>query len=168
MEFNDLVKKRSATRKFSDKVVSDEVINSILSLARFCPTAKNMQPQFTYVVKSKEGLSSIDKASPCRYNAPVVLLVCSDKEKACKLEEDSTYLMDASIYGTYLLLASTNMGVDTIWVEYFNKDILREEFNLPSNMEPICIIPIGYKAEDCPVSPNYLKRKELKDTVKYI
>jgi len=168
MEFKDIINKRMAVRKFSNKEVDDKLIEEILEMARFYPSAKNMQPQLTFVVKSKEGIASIDKASPCRYNAPVVLLVCSSKDKACRLGNDSTYLMDGSIYGTFLMMSAVSVGLDTIWIEYMDKDIIKKEFNLSDNVEPICLLPIGYRSEDCPTSPGYLKRNELKDTVKYI
>ena len=82
MEFENVIRKRQATRKFSNQVVEKEKINNILEAGRIAPTAKNVQPIKIYVVESSEGLEKIDKASPCRYNAPIVLLVCGDKEQA--------------------------------------------------------------------------------------
>lgn len=51
------------------------------------PTAKNKQPQLVLVAKSKEALEKIDKLTNFRYNAPVVLIVCSDKDIAFKNRE---------------------------------------------------------------------------------
>jgi len=168
MEFIDVVKNRTATRKFSDKIVSKETIDKILEVGRLAPTAKNMQPQKIYVVESEEGLQKIDHASPCRYHAPVVLLVCSDKDIACSLGEYSTYEMDASIVATHLMLAATNYGVDNIWIEYFDKEKLKEIFKIPDNIEPVCLLPLGYKSSDYTVSINHNKRKSLDETVEYI
>ncbi len=168
MDFEDIVKRRTATRKFKDKQVDKEIINKILEIGRLAPTAKNLQPQKIYVVESKDGLDKIDKVSPCRYNAPTVLLVCSDKNIAWSKDEYSTYEMDATIVATHLMLAATNFGVDNIWVEMFDKDILKSEFELEENIEPICLIPIGYASDDYTGNPLHNQRKELSEMAKYI
>ena len=79
MEFERVIRERFSARKFKNDLISDELINKILEAGNLAPTAKNSQPQKIYVVKSKEGLEKIDKASPCRYNAPVCIIVASDK-----------------------------------------------------------------------------------------
>ena len=79
MEFENVIRKRQATRKFSNQVVEKEKINNILEAGRIAPTAKNIQPIKIYVVESSEGLEKIDKPSPCRFNALIVILICSDK-----------------------------------------------------------------------------------------
>lgn len=168
MEFNDVVSKRISTRKFKDEKVSKEIIEKILNVGRLAPTAKNNQPQIIYVVSSNEGIEKIDKASPCRYNAPVVLLICSDKSVAWSNGEESTYEMDASIVATHLMLGATNLGVDSIWIRMFDKDIIRKEFKLTENIEPICLIPLGYRTDDYKESPMHSKRKELSQTTRYV
>ena len=168
MEFINVCKEREATRKFKSKPVDEDIIRKILEVGRLAPTAKNQQPQKIYVVSSKEGLDKIDKASPCRYNAPTVLLVCGDKKVAWSKGNYSTYEMDACIVATHLMLGATNYGVDNIWIEMFDKDIIKREFNLGENIEPICLIPLGYKTEDYAGNPLHHQRKELEETVQYI
>ena len=168
MEFKEVIKKRTATRKFSNKQIGNEVLNEILEAGRIAPTAKNLQPIKIYVINSDEGIVKLDKATPCRYGARTILLVCGNKELAYKKGEYSTYEMDSCIVATHLMLAATNAEVDNIWVEMFDGDILREEFNIPENLIPVCLIPLGYKTEDCPENPNHNKRKELSEIVEFI
>ena len=168
MEFENVIRKRQATRKFSNQVVEKEKINNILEAGRIAPTAKNIQPIKIYVVESSEGLEKIDKASPCRYNAPIVLLVCGDKKQAFSKGEHSTYEMDACIVATHMMLEATNQELDNIWVEMFDENVLREEFSIPNNLVPVCLLPIGYRDENCPESPNHNRRKELEEIVEYV
>ena len=168
MEFENVIRKRQATRKFSNQVVEKEKINNILEAGRIAPTAKNIQPIKIYVVESSEGLEKIDKASPCRYNAPIVLLICGDKEQAFSKGEYSTYEMDSCIVATHMMLEATNQELDNIWVEMFDENILREEFSIPNNLVPVCLLPIGYRDENCPESPNHNRRKELEEIVEYV
>lgn len=168
MNFEEIIRKRTATRQFKDKTIEESLLNKILASGRLAPTAKNLQPQKIYVVKSEEGLQKIDRITPCRYNAPICLLVCSDKNIAWKKDDYSSYEMDATIVATHMILEATNLGVDNIWIRYFNKEEVQKEFNLKENIVPICIIPLGYKTENCPMNPNHTQRKNLEETVEYI
>ena len=168
MNFEEIVKKRESVRMFSDTEVSDEIINKILNYGRTAPTAKNLQPQKIYVIKTKESIDKIDLCSPCRYNAPVVLLICSDKSLAWSNGIDSSYEMDASIVTSFMMLGATSLGVDNIWVKMFDKGKIKELFNLNSNIEPICLLPLGYRKEEYKGSINHNNRKELKETVEFI
>ncbi len=167
MEFEKVIRDRFSARKFRDDLISDDKLNKILEAGVLAPTAKNNQPQKVYVVKSKEGLSKIDKATPCRYNAPICLIIASDKNIAWSKDNYSTFEMDATIVATHMMLEATNVGVDNIWIEMFDKDIIKKEFDLDSNVEPICLIPLGYKTSDCIPSPMHSKRKNISDIVFY-
>lgn len=167
MEFLKVVKERTAIRSFSDKKVNKEVLFKILEVGRLAPTAKNRQPFKIYVVDTKENLLKIDKATPCRYNAKTVLIVCGNKDEAFIKDDVSTYSIDSSIVATHLMLGATNYGIDNIWIEVFNTDILKEELNIPANLEPVCLIPLGYKDINCPKNPMHKVRKPLEEIVIY-
>lgn len=167
-DFETVIRTRMATRKFKDTKVELEKINKILQAGRLAPTAKNLQPQKIYVANSKEALEKIDKVSPCRYNAPTVLIVCSDKNIAWTKNNYSTYEMDACIVATHLMLEATNIGVDNIWIEMFDNEKLKEEFSLDDNIEPICLIPLGYATDDYTGNPLHNIRKDISETVEFI
>ena len=168
MEFNDVIRKRTATRKFSNRKLSQEDIKKILEAGRLAPTAKNFQPQFIYVVISEDGLRKIDQVTPCRYNAQCCLLVCSDKEKAFHKNEYSTFEIDATIVATHMILEATNLNIDSTWIEAFDKNEAKDVFDLDDNLELVCIINLGYKTEDCPENPMHNQRKNINETVKYL
>ena len=168
MEFDRVIKDRFSTRSFKSDIVSDELITKILEAGLVAPTAKNQQPQKIFVVRNLEGLNKIDQVSPCRYNAPLVLLVCSDKSIAWSNGDYSTYEMDATIVATHMLLESTNVGLNSVWVEMFDKEKTKELFNLEDSVEPICLIPIGYKEDSVVPSPMHTSKKSLEEIVKYI
>lgn len=167
-DFESVIRERTATRKFKEKTVPKEKIEKILEAGRLAPTAKNIQPQKIYVVQSKEGLEKIDKISPCRYGSSTVLIVCSDKSIAWSKENYSSYETDACIVATHMMLEATNIGIDNIWIEMFDIEALKKEFNLKENLEPICLIPLGYASEDYTGNPMHNQRKDLEDIVEYI
>ena len=167
-DFETVIRQRQATRKFKDKKIEEDKINKILEAGRLAPTAKNIQPQKIYVATSDDAIEKIDKITPCRYGAPTVLIVCSDKNIAWTKGNYSTYEMDACIVGVHMMLEATNVGVDNIWIEMFDKENLKKEFNLKEGVEPICLIPLGYKSDDYEGNILHNVRKDLKDTVEFI
>lgn len=168
MEFKEVIKKRQATRKFNDVKVDRTKLQNILEAGRLAPTAKNLEPVKIYIIESEEGLKKIDKATPCRYGANTVLLICGDTEIAYKKGGFSTYEMDSCIVATHIMLAATDEGLDNIWIELFDEDIIREEFNIPNNLKPVCLLPVGYRAIDCPNSPYHNIRKQIEELTEYL
>jgi len=167
MEFEDIIRKRTLVRKFSNIKLEQEKLNKILEAGRLAPTAKNNQPIKIYVVNSNEGIEKIDKSSRCRYGAQTILIICGNKDDAYHKGNYTTYEMDSCIVGTHIMLEATNLGIDNIWVESFDESILREEFNIPNKLTPVLLMPLGYKADDCPINPLHDKRKALEEIIEY-
>lgn len=167
MEFEEIIRKRTSVRKFSDIKLEQEKLDKILEAGRIAPTAKNNQPINIYVIKSDVGIEKIDKASRCRYGAKTILIVCGNKEDAYHKGEYTTAEMDSCIVATHMMLEATNIGVDNVWVESFDGDIIREEFEIPNKYTPFLLMPLGYKAEDCPMNPLHDRRKAIEEIVEY-
>lgn len=167
MEFEKVIRERKSTRLFSNKEVEQEKIDKILEAGRLAPTAKNYQPFKIYVVKSADGLEKIDKCTRCRFKAPLVFIVLGDIEKSYVKEGSSLNVMDSSIVATHMMLEATNIGVDNIWIELFDTQKVMDEFDVPSNLRPVCLLPMGYKAKLCPPSPFHNIRKSIDSLVEY-
>ncbi len=167
MEFDKVIRERCSTRKFSDKLLEQDKLDKILEAGRIAPTAVNKQPFKVYVVRSKDGLSKIDKATRYRYGAPVVLMILGNKNEAYSRDDYSSYEMDSTIVATHMMLEATNIGVSNIWIKLYDSDVLKNEFNLPDNLIPVCLMPIGYRADDCPQSMHHNTRKSIDKIVEY-
>ena len=46
-------------------------------------------------------------------------------------------------------------------------NILRKELNISKEYTPVCLLPLGYKTEDCPINPLHNKRKKTENLVEY-
>ena len=172
MELEEVIKERYSVRSFSDKEIEQEKLDKILEAGRLAPTAVNFQPQRIYVIRSEEGLHKIRTACKMTYDAPVVLLVCSDMDKSWKIKVDGDFDsadMDTSIVGTHMMLEAWNLGIGSCWVRAFNLIDIKEAFNLPQNIKPIFLLPIGYKAEDSkPNEKMHFSRNKIEDMVSYL
>lgn len=170
MDFIELAKNRYSCKNFSDKVVDRDSLGAILEAGRLAPTAQNRQGQHIYVVESKEGLSKIDKLTPCRYNAQTALLVAFDRNNTDTYPggKYNSGVEDASIVATHMVLAAQSLGVDSCFVNIFDPDKLAEEFSLPANEQVVAIIDLGYKADGVKPLAKHFERKDLDELVSFI
>lgn len=67
-----------------------------------------------------------------------------------------------------MILEATNLNIDSTWIESFNKNEVKNVFSLSDDMEPVCIINLGYKTDVCQENPLHNQRKDIKEIVKYI
>ena len=170
MEFREVVKNRYSCKKFSGDKVAPEKIEAILEAGRVAPTAKNLQEQHIYVVQSEEMLAKIDALTPCRYNAPTVLVVAFDKNNVFTYpgEKRDSGVEDATIVATHMILAAEDEGVDSCWVNFFDPDKAAEALGLPENEEVLMLMDLGYAAEGAGPLANHDSRKPLSETVTYL
>lgn len=169
MDFEKLAAARYSARKFSERPVENEKLMKILEVGRIAPTAKNLQSQRIFAITSKEGLEKVYKAYHC-FSAPVVLVVCGDRSAACDAPttERNMAETDATIVATHMMLETYELGLGCTYVCAFKTAILKEALELPENIEPYAILPIGYPAEDCVPSERHSQRFPLEHTVKFI
>ena len=170
MEFREVIENRYSCKKFDGRKVDKEQLDRILEAGRLAPTAKNLQEQRIYVVQSEESLTKIDKVTPCRYGSSTVLIVAFDKNNVFTYPGDKrdSGVEDATIVATHLMLAAHSEGVDSCWINFFDPEIVAEEFNLPDNEEVLMMLDLGYAQEGTKPLPNHTQRKELSETVAYI
>lgn len=168
MEYSQLVKERYSVRKLSDQPVDETKLAAILEAARVAPTAKNTQPQRLLVIKTPEGMEKLKKAAST-FNAPMAIIVCTNHDEAWIRPYDNydSSVIDASIVGTHIMLAIHNEGLGSTWIGYFNPEVVREEFKLPANIEPVAIFPVGYIAPDAKPAHLHEKRRPFAETVVY-
>ena len=167
MEFFDLIRDRYSVRKYADKPVEQEKLNKILAAGAAAPTAKNLQPQRIYVLESKEAIEKIRGITRCAFNAPVVLMVCGNKEEAWvnPFNNRSSAEMDCSIVTTQMMLQAQELGLGTCWVCWFDTALTKQTFNIPENEEVFALLPLGYPAESSKPSSMHDSRKALEETV---
>jgi len=153
MEFNDVIKNRYSVRKFTDKLVSQELIDEILETGRLAPSGNNNQPTIVYVLdeekltKLKESSKTKEtRISPAAFKSKQAFLICYDKTKEVKRPTDKfTFgITDSSIVTTYMMLKITELGLGSVWVGYFSPVSVKEVLGIPDNHEVSAILTFGY------------------------
>ena len=148
MSFLDLARARYSERRFAPDPIEPEKLSRILEAARVAPTARNLQPQRILVVQSPEGLAKIDRATSCRFGAPVVLVLSYDMTVASRNPDVVDFgVVDTAIAATHMMLEAQELGVHSCWVGLIDPPGLRRQFDIPRTQRIISVMPLGYPSE---------------------
>lgn len=170
MTFLDLAKERYSVRLYDQRPVEEEKIRQILEAGRLAPTAMNYQPQRIYLIKSEYALKKIRSITKHVYNAPLVMLICYDKDVAWYAmktyqEDYSTGPSDASIVASFMMIQAQELGLGTLWARGFRTQDLIAAFDLPKNIIPVSLLLIGYPDPASKPLTKHFSRKDLFETV---
>jgi len=171
MEFEEVLEKRHSIRAFQDKEIPKDKLNRIIKAVLSCPTAGNLQSYRVWVVKDKEKKATISKAAFGQTfvaDAPVVLVFCASPGAASPKygtrgrELYST--QDATIATTFAHLTAVAEGLGSCWVGAFEPEAVIKALDLPQNMVPVSILPIGVPVHE----GTKTARKPLKDIFTFV
>ena len=147
----EVIKNRRCIRTYLDKRVEEEKIIEVIKAGMQAPSSKNASPwEFIIVDDSEllEKLSTTHHRSVHVKNAPICIVVLANKDKFIKAGK---WIQDLGACTENLLLESVNQGLRACWVGVFPKKKLvnkvRETLNIPENLIPYALIPIGYSEE---------------------
>jgi len=152
MDVFEAIKNRRSIRKYDDtKPVPKELIEKVVDAARWAPSAGNNQPIEVVVVsdqKKREKMAEVSGYAGCLKYSPIALVVCINLKRSelmyGELGREHYSPQDASAAVENMMLAATALGLGTCWNSLFEKDVVKEMFNLPEDVEPFVILPLGY------------------------
>lgn len=169
INFLELVKSRISIRQYTSQEVENDKLKYILECTRLAPSAANYQPWQFWIVKDEKMKHLIQQCYSAKWlsNAPVYIVAFSDTSQSWKRSFDGKDHadIDVAIAIEHICLAATEQGLGTCLVCNFDIQEFSELLNVPDNLEPIAIIPIGYTSQE--VSRNPI-RKLSEEIIKII
>lgn len=168
MDFFEVLEKRHSVRSFQDKEVEEEKIERILEALNSAPSAGDLQAFEVIIVKDqakKEALLEAGLRQQFLKEAGFILVFSINPERSEKYGERGRKLyclQDATIACTYAQLAATALGLASVWVGAFEEGQVKKALDIPKELTPVALLPIGYPAE----KPSPTPRRELDDLVK--
>ena len=141
----DTIASRRSVRNYSDRPVTDELVDKLLRAAMAAPSAKNRQPWEFVVVREREVLDSLADGLPYAkmlFKAPLAIVVCAADEQFWE--------QDCAAATENLLLAAEAMGLGAVWTAASDEErsaVVRNVLGIPAGVSPFCVIPIGFPAE---------------------
>lgn len=172
------LKNRRTIRKYTDQVVSDELLTGLLEEAERTATMGNLQLYSVVVTRDEE---MKHKLAPAHFNQPmvtessVVLTFCADFNRTtrwceCRKAEPGydnflSFLNAASdtlLYTQTFCMLAEEAGLGTCYLgtTVYNSKQIIDTLQLPRLVFPIATITVGYPAE-MPQQPDRLPVKAL-------
>jgi nitroreductase len=152
-----VILRRTSVRNYTDEPVKREDIDRILHAAMAAPAAARLYPWKFIVIQNKDMLRFLGSALPFEKmlaEASLAIVVCAVPHEAfAGLPEYA--ILASTCASQNILLAAEALGLGAVWATVYPKkdlmDLLRIELNIPADVIPLNIIPIGYPAgEDMP------------------
>jgi nitroreductase len=177
MTLDEIIRARKSVRKFEPKPVEKEKIEQILEAARLAPSACNAQPWRFVIVQSKTAREAVLKhgrleeffvSNKWATEAPVIIVACSKKELlvhsiAEKAQGVQYHLIDIGIACQQMVLKAQELGLGTCYIGWFNAKQIKKVLDLPSGLNPECLITLGYEADSEKNSDKRTPRKTLEE-----
>ncbi|MEK6590753.1 MAG: nitroreductase family protein [Nitrospinota bacterium] len=171
MDTFEAILKRRSIRRYTGKGITEEQIKRLLESAMAAPSANNKQPWEFIVVQDKDRKDQLSKVHPYTWmcaDAPLVIVVCSDKGNIQWIE-------DCSAATENMLLAATDMGLGTCWIaargtRYSGEDDeqkIRDILGIPKTIGVLCMVSFGYPAEEKPPRTQYKAEKVYRERYGY-
>ena len=167
---------RRSVRRYQEKDIPDEILNSILEAARWAPSWANTQPWEIVVVKDMAIKEKIQKTVSPRnpsslaiINAPILLVICGQLKKSGYYDNQyptkfgDWFMYDLGLATQNLCLAAHDSGLGTVIVGLFDHDRVGEVIKLPADHEVLVLVPLGYPDQE----PKPPRRREREEFVHY-
>ena len=166
-EMLNLIESRKSVRTFTSDKISRAQIDTLLHAAMAAPSGHDMRPWKFIVIKKKELLKTLGKQlsnAKMLLDAPAAIVVCGDMSITDKNGNPSgNWVMDCSAATQNILLTAEAMGLGAVWTGAYpyeeRMDMVREVLNLPENLIPLNVIPVGYPAGNAQPKDKYDKSR---------
>ncbi len=175
-QFLEGLKARRSVRKFQDKPVSQETLQTLMEAVQWSPSWANTQCWEVVVVQDpglREQLqATLGKGNPATkaiVSAPLLVALCGKKNSSGYYNGQVTtkfgdwLLYDLGIATQSLCLTAHSLGLGSVVVGLFDHDAAAKVVGLPEGYELVSLLPVGYP-DQAPKAP---PRKEISQFVHY-
>lgn len=168
LQLNSAIQNRWSPRAFSDKPVTDEMIQLLFEAARKAPSSRNEQPWSYYYAHHDDStvfnqlLELLTGNNPIwAKDAQVFIISVMKKNFEYKNRINGKALHDVGAANISIGIQAAEMGLQAHPMGGFDKDKATEYLKLDSeNFEPVIMIAIGFPDETKPFSDETKQRIE--------
>ena len=159
MDFFEVIAKRHSVRKYADRPVERELLDRMVSAAETAPSSKNTRSSAFMIIEDRDTIAAIsemrDRGSAFVKDAPAAIVVLGDESRT------DLWVDNCAISATFLQLAATALGLGSCWVHVNGRprvssdpnagnaeDYLKNLLGVRDGMRILCVVAVGYPAED--------------------
>jgi len=164
MELDTCIKNRRSVRCFTEEAVSKQQIDAILEAGTWAPTAMAREPWRFVVIEDKQLINLVSeetkvvvqqmmpplaeryksKEDIICYNAPVLILVCAEKD----LQWSTMNLVDSALAAENMFLKAYELGLGTCYMGFVsllnNRPEILKKIGVPENHELMVPFILGH------------------------
>ena len=144
---------RRSIRDYTAQPVPEELIKLLLEAGQAAPSAFNEQSTEFVVVNDKKVLAEIAKVNPASLQlkkATVAIVVCGNQAKE-KNKGQGYWQLDGAVASENILIAAHALGLGAVWTAIYpypdRIPKVQKILNLPADVIPLNVIPVGNPAE---------------------
>lgn len=168
-----LLRERWSPRAFSAQSIAPETMATILEAALWAPSAMNEQPwRYAYALKENEAgfaqlVELLAPGNAAWAKKAAALVVCSTKMTyTLNNKPNVNAFHDAGMANQNLAIQALAEGVYVHFMEGFDKAKAASLLGLAEDMQPVCMIALGYLGEAESLDEPYLSRERAARTRK--
>lgn len=146
----DAIMNRRSTRKFLEREIEPEKTEHILRAAMQSPTGHDAQDWEFLVVteaEARRAVSEMSQFSVCAKNAPQLIIVMANLERADK--RAPLWICDMGAVCQTILIQIEEEGLGATWLACYphedRMEYLKKLFGMPEHVVPYAVIAMGYK-----------------------
>lgn len=159
MDFLEVIEKRHSVRKYSDRPVDKELLDTIVRMAETAPSSRNSRSTAFMIVEDRDTLDALsqmrDYGSSLLSGAQAAIVVLGDESKT------DLWVDNCAISATFIQLSVTAMDLVSCWVHCNGRPRVKAEpdgakaedyvsalLGLKEGLRPYCVIAVGYPQEE--------------------
>jgi nitroreductase len=164
---HELIRLRRSPVVFSSAAVTEEQVRQLMEAARWAPSSRNEQPwHFIYAHrKDEESFQLIFQALASGnqtwvgYHVPLLVVVLAETLSSYNQTPNRYAFHDAGMATSQLTLQAVSLGLRVHPMGGFDAATLRRNLGIPSSLEPLTVLAIGYPGSPSNMPEEILKRE---------
>ncbi|MFW9798590.1 MAG: nitroreductase family protein [Candidatus Thorarchaeota archaeon] len=150
MILEEIMKRRSG-RAFSDKPISDEMLESILEAGRWAPSCFNAQAWNFVVLRDPDVLAkaheTLSRGNAYAKAAPLMIIVAAREDGGCSSHNLPYFMMDVGLAVQNMLLQAVHLGLLGHPTAGWNEENLKEITGIPDEYRIATVVFFGYEGD---------------------
>jgi len=154
MDFKQLVQMRRSVRRFADKEISPDDVQTILRAALMAPTSRGRQAWRFMVVDDKALIEQMsdakDNGAQFMRGAPLAIVVLGDAQT------NDCWIEDGAIAAAAMQYQAADLGLASCWVQMRGRglsdghsanEVLHGLLDIADEWQVLCVVAIGWPLE---------------------
>lgn len=175
MELDTAITERRSVRKFTDYIVTDEELKTLMEAARLAQSWANTQVWEFIIVRDRALIEKValtfsekNPATKGSISASALIVACAKTNvSGCYDGRNVTkfpawFMFDLGIAVENICLKAHAMGLGTVVVGFMDHDLCKKVLQVPEGYEVVAVLPVGKPAVPGRAGP---PRKELSSFV---